>query len=334
MSKPDFLLLPTKDFINDFIKEMKSDAKSIQIINWRIVNQGMMSRFLPALLSALKKGTKVEIHVDSLFSRDRLRNTSKHKTEAMFKMLEENGAKLHFCFPQGFLHRHFFNFYKHEHRKNAFIEKTDGSKIAYFGASNFDTGHKNDYMIKVIDNTVAEEIEKINKYSDNNQPRKDIKKSIPNKNITLLYDRGRPFQSITFKVAEEMIKKAKKEIIFVSQMPTGLPLMWALVKAKRRRNIDVTTILPVRKHRHVSGFPYNVIYWFTGKIAYLSKIQIRHLRIYTHAKILIVDDEVIVGSHNLYFSTIASGCTEFSARIKDKNFLEQVKKFIENLEAI
>lgn len=334
-------LLETNKYVDDLILEITTNPKSIEIICFKINADKMMEKILPHLLIALEKGTKISILADTVYTlkifksglfrpitgaKKEVEKIGIKKTKEMFDKLKEAGAEIKFINkPTLFA---FLPVIGRDHRKVVLIKKRSGYSVGYFGSVNFDAGDLNDYMLKVTNPKITDAIALTNSYFDKYRPKKDISiKCLPD--FTLLLDLGRNFRSLIYKRSIKEIKSAKEKVVFLSQYPPELPLLFKLNKAIKR-GVSVTIIIPNKNHN-------NDIFFKTAlKIAELfskfNKMEIVHIsKGFTHAKILRVDDSVILGSHNLSNVGIACGTVELSCLTSRKEVIDEVDAFIKSI---
>jgi phosphatidylserine/phosphatidylglycerophosphate/cardiolipin synthase-like enzyme len=344
----DLHLLPSDEFVNDLEEELKQDVKKIIIVMFHMSHEEIMERLLPHLNKILENHGIVELYLDSRYAKYnftdkvwiflnskevRKRNiVLRKKTSEMFEDLKRNGAKVQFNYDKRNLLKKIWPVYKSDHRKIILIENQSNSKCAYFGGTNFDDGGKNDFMVKTRDVEIYKNLELISKYFDKDQPDSDLKIALKDNRFIALYDKGLFNNSIIEQTAFEEMKNAKERIVFVTQLPPEIGVLRKLLKAEKS-GTKISIILPVITNPILSEFPYNIAFKI-GKILlrlHKSKITYMHLNKYTHSKILIVDDKVLVGSHNLSRMAVLSCIKEFSVLITDKKFLVEVENFIESL---
>lgn len=349
MSRPKEKLqfLKSDDFIKDLQLELCKPIEEIVFIYFKIIYGNYFKKIYPLLLIALDLGAKVEIYVDGVFSKLNLVNgifllpvfgKSKLKQKKAqiflskaFTNLQQKGAKIHyFNIPDSFISKYVLPFAGRDHRKFIYIKKDDGSKISYFGSCNLDQGGLNDFMIKNVDSDLSEILLKEN-LEIWEKPRLNDKVIKLSDSEILMIDSGKKFQSTIYNTAIKRIKQAKQRIIFVSQLPPEPHLLFEFVRA-RLRGVNVDVIIPAYSHNHVSGFPYIIVFLFAKLICYLFKINLIYTSSgFTHAKILIYDERVLLGSHNLSYVGVAAGTLELSLDTDNRELLKASIDFVNNL---
>lgn len=338
-------LLTTFKFTEDLKSELEKIPEAVTFLYFRILNQEMTQDVLPVLKSTLNSGTKVTIYADSIYSRqitsDRFTNplfpkarrtekSIKKDTLQLFDELSQLGCNIIYTGKPKLVNKYLLPFIKRDHRKVVIVEHKDKTQVAYFGASNLGAGKNNDYMVKVPNTVIAGLVTQSASYADKNLPKKDIEWKHSDE-FQLIFDKGKHFQSLTMKRALELIDKAKSRIVFVSQLPPELPILRKLIKASKR-GTNVEILLSHESHQHISSFPFNIAYKSTLLLTHTTSIKINHSsKGFIHAKVLIADDQVLVGSHNLSSIGVWSGTKELSAIVKDKKFLSEVEEFIETI---
>jgi phosphatidylserine/phosphatidylglycerophosphate/cardiolipin synthase-like enzyme len=336
--------LKTKDYVEDLKKELSSHPKSVRIVCFRILADKMMLELKPFFLDALRSGTNLEIYADSLFSKHKLTGNlftpfnswreDEKKMRArnllLFNELRSFGATVFFGKEPSKINLYLLPFTGRDHRKIVTIERASKEVIAYFGAANLEDGEQNDFMVKVIEKEIVGAIYEASSYQDINIPKNDLIYETAT-NTIIFQDAGRPFKSTIYEEALKLISNAERTITFVSQIPPEPSLLGYLVKAAKR-GIKIEIVLPDKSHQLISSFPYNVAFGYAALRAKSNNINIHHCRHgFTHAKILLVDNVALVGSHNLSFTGVAAGTVELSAEISDLNFVRQVEDFINEL---
>ncbi len=337
--------IPSSKYISSLKEELSQTFKSIKIYCFKIMAQGPFGEIAEELIQAAKKGADISIQADAIYSKynvdggnfyyplsgkgKKINQEAINENLKLFDRMIKSGIHISYFNEPDFLERN-LPFIRRDHRK-VFIIQRDLGSIAYFGAINFGIEDANDFMIKVTDHKLAEEIVKFSSLEFLKSQKTDFTYEYSN-NLKLILDIGKHFQSKIQKNAYEMILKAKKEIIFVSQIPAEIPLLLRFI-AGRINGATVKIILPQKQYKNIKGFPFIFFFIMNMIIAKIFGMKISHCKNgYTHAKILICDDQVLLGSHNLSTAGIAFGTVELSAIIKDKYLLNQIIRFIHNLE--
>ncbi len=332
------------EFIKDFQKEAKKAKKRIWIQTMFFEVCKRTKVFEEALINGAKRKLDVQVVIDwsnkrsvgtkihfypllpiRKQKREKLKLFSK-ESKAMFKRLEESGAKVLFANQPG-VNGSIIPFLKRNHSKIFIIDDA-----VWIGGINLnDKAFDNiDFMIKFKNKKILSAIEK-------QFPQVYIKKAQNylvdlDDNYRLLYDNGRYNKSIIYNYAIEMIKRAKEEIIFVSQYVPDGPLLEALTK-KANERVNVIIITSHKEHKVFTKFPYKPLYKrLKKKIKYNPYVKIVHCSKKVHAKLLMVDKrEVIFGSHNFFRPIVLAGTQEISIHSKDNKLIKTLDKFSRSL---
>lgn len=337
--------IPSKKYIDNLEKELSYKFNKVTFYYFKIMAEEYFLRIAKKLFEALENGQKVELQLDAVFSKINLdgggfyypltakgREKNKlaiEKNLKLFKELEEKGAKITFFNEPNFLLSQ-IPFAKRDHRKVIIIQRLYGS-VAYFGATNFCEEDKNDFMIKIHDHNLAEKIGEISSLDFIQSQKEDYILEI-NENLKFFLDIGKNFRSKIQKQAYGMITRARKEVVFVSQLSPEISLLWHFILA-RINGAKVKFLLPPFKNKNLMGFPFIFFYWMNLFFAKIFGIQITHcFGEYSHSKILICDDNLLLGSHNLSSAGVMFGTVEFSAFIRDQKISKSVHEFIDYLE--
>lgn len=169
--------------------------------------------------------------------------------------------------------------------------------------------------------TLGRQFPSILKQSDRNQ-------EIPLTDSTkLLVDSGTRAQSLIYYHAVELVRKAKSEIIFMSQFVPDGPLLGIL--AEKPPTLPVTVLTSPRDVPAFTRFPEAVPYFrFKRVLAAHPNISLHHLTRFVHAKILLVDRNVaLCGSHNLVNIGVQLGTAEIAIETEDKTLVNHLLAF-------
>lgn len=337
--------LESNKFVNDLINELSKKPSKIKIICFRFSYKEILQKIYPSLLEAAKQGSSIELELDAIFSRYNLvggimaipligkrKNDQKYQEQLLSKVLDElrqYGASVRYLNEPNFINKYIFPFAKRDHRKIIFLE-SKGKKVLYFGAINLDEAELNDYMIKIEDEEIYEKLIKINSYEFFSKENKNMTLEI-SESLAFFLDIGLFFNSIIQKNAYGLIREAKKFIRFVSQHPPEPGLIFQFVKAKLR-GVNVEIVIPDFRNRGVSGFPYVLALLMNIIISKIFSIKLKQCtKYYTHAKVLVCDDRVLLGSHNLSNVGVWVGTREFSVIFRNKRLWTEVQNFVNDL---
>ncbi len=331
-------------FTEDFLKEAKKAKKRIWI-QTMFFQAGEKTKFFEeALINASRKGLDVQVVID--WSTKRSIGTKIHfypllpirkqkrkelklfskESKQIFERLEKSGAKVLFANKPG-LNGSIIPFLRRNHSKIFIIDNA-----IWIGGINLnDKAFDNiDFMIKFKNskllNAIEEKFPQV--YSKSAQ---NYLIDLDN-DYRLLFDNGKYNKSIIYNYALEMLDRAKKEIVFISQYVPDGPLLKKLV-LKANERINVVIITSHKEHKVFTKFPYKPLYKrLKSKIRYNPYIRVIHCSKKVHAKLLMVDKkEVIFGSHNFFKPTVIAGTQEISIHSKDKKLVKTLNKFAETL---
>jgi phosphatidylserine/phosphatidylglycerophosphate/cardiolipin synthase-like enzyme len=331
----------SKGFYNDLTKELQSPSEEILLHFFKFNSIGIPNELRNALITQIKSGCKINIRVDAVYSKYNLmgggfyyplikKGIKKNedalaRNEDFFAELKKLGAEITYINYPNIINI-ILPFCGRDHRKLVLIKREENS-IFYFGAQNITKKDMNDFMIKVTDKDFVDDLAKISTPEFLSSLKSDYSYK-PDEENEFLLDRGRNFRSIIQKTAYKMISKSKKEIWFVSQLPAEMPLLLNLILVKLR-GAKVHIIIPGRKHRNISHFPFIIFYYLNYILCKIFKMELIHCKQgFSHAKVLITDDEVLLGSHNLSTAGVYFGTVEFSLRTSNKNLYNQASKFM------
>lgn len=221
-----------------------------------------------------------------------------------------------------------------DHKKAASVD----DRVFYLGGLNLSSGNAEsfEFMVKFTGDTARALIAAFDDFrtreytKDHSYPISDT--------TTLLVDCGKPNQSLILQTANEILFHAKKYIALTSvYIPDG-NIAQTLSDAFAR-GIDVTIITsPLPSFGKL--FPLNIdIFDWAAQQANRAQVKIQNLHFpirinehkKTHAKLLIVDDDIaLFGSNNLSSKIVAAGTEEVSILTKDKELISNLrKKFLE-----
>jgi len=148
----------------------------------------------------------------------------------------------------------------------------------------------------------------------------------------LYIDSGKHGKSLIYKTGLAMVSQAKKHIVFVSQYVPNGPLLQALL-LKAKENTPITIITSSRDNNMFTAFPYRFFYtYFRSQIRKYPSIRFFHYTQKIHAKLLIIDnEEIFIGSHNMAYSGVLFGTQEISLWSRDEGLVCELSSFAEKL---
>jgi phosphatidylserine/phosphatidylglycerophosphate/cardiolipin synthase-like enzyme len=283
------------------------------VIDWSTKRSvGTKIHFYPLLPIRKQKRQKLK-----LFSKE---------SKAMFKRLEESKAKVLFANQPG-VNGSIIPFLRRNHSKIFIVDDVVWTGGINLNENAFDNI---DFMIKFKNSKILKAIEKQfpQVYV---KPAQNYLIDLDN-NYRLLFDNGKYNKSIIYNYAQEMIKRAKEEIVFISQYVPDGPLLEKMIE-KANERVNIIIITSHKEHKVFTKFPYKPLYKrLKNKIKYNPYVQIVHCSRKVHAKLLMVDKkEVIFGSHNFFRPIVLAGTQEISIHSKDKELVKTLDKFSKNL---
>lgn len=315
--------------------------RSIQVAKKRILVQVMIFEMVPAmeeyvdiLIAATKRGVEVKIVFDWISERYYMENldvypslnpekiykrqTVHHFAEKMYKKMRDVGISVTITNIPSSLGQ-FFLVGKRNHNKLFIIDN-----IAWTGGINLITNPNFyiDFMVKMYDPHVVLVIEK---YFLNKQNFNDTLSAT--NEYQFLIDDGQKGKSVIYDKSIALIKNAKKEIIFVSQMLPDRGFLNELLK-KTKREVSIRVVISNAEHNIFTKFPFRYHYsMFESKVSRNSHIILLHSKQRIHAKLLLVDDKAIFGSHNFAKWNELIGIEETGFLTTDIHLLRQFKNF-------
>lgn len=338
-----FKFLEVDDFLYDLQTELYSDLDEIIFIYFKISYKNYFKKIYPLLLMQLDLGTKVSLYLDGIFSKEsfngfRLHFCKKNKNNIQelhlrnkaFDNLVKKGAHLiFFNEPKNFIQKYFFTFTGRDHRKFIYIKRKNGISLSYFGATNLDKSKSFDYMIKSLNSALNDKLLEINLQICQKKTNQNIMLNLKDFGFegNIMIDSGLRY-SLIYDNALNLIEKSKQNIIFVSQLPPEPHILFYLCKAALR-GVNINILIADPK---IYNFIIRLAYYFAKLISLFFKFNIRFVKTgYTHAKVLICDNDFILGSHNLSFVGVISGTIEMSIQSNEISLLKDVLKFIKKL---
>jgi hypothetical protein len=318
----DLRLVETNDYYNSLLKEIPKAKKRI-VIGAMIVLWGDRTAPIFALLhEALKRGVKVTILLDNFTRLSALyglepRSTRGKRIRQTFATLEDLGRQgAHvYCFGK-------LGFPPYKGRCHVKITIIDDTSYSFGGINFFDQMFEfTDYMLEHKDKQVADYLEKLVKRIGKNQPPLLDEETEISKNTSILFDGGRPKQSIIYERACELSAQATK-VIYASQMTASGPLADLLSETD-------TTFYFNRPEQMLM-----IDSW--GQAFDQQKYRITNNyegKDFLHIKCMLFElpggrKAVLSGSHNFSYRGVAYGTQEIGLYSTDPALWETLHKFI------
>lgn len=225
--------------------------------------------------------------------------------------LESNGAKLKIINKPN---RLFSSPFKgRSHIKISLI-----GEILYIGGANLVDDNHHDYMVKL------ENLKSISKLRDlviDIHKKERVSESILEdiqlltfKDTKIMVDRGLPLSSRILSTAIQLIEASKEEIIFTCQFFPDRTILHPLYQAAKR-GIKVKIVF---NHHSKHFFPLSLVQYLMfvtrlgRRLSNLQYIRNDPRDRFLHAKILLVDNNLLIGSHNLVGAGVKYGTAEIA----------------------
>lgn len=335
------LLQKPKEFLSDFVAEIKKSNRSILIQTMSIESGEIMALIEEELIEAVNRGVAVRINYDwvtekfvqgdlpllpVLNSKKRSYDKRVHdQTSQMLERLLTAGVKVSKTNqPNSFLS--LLPFINRNHIKMYVVDE----KIAWIGGINlFDVAFQSiDLMVKTdnprVVETLLRQFEKINKYNG----KENYSVNCGN-DYSLFIDVGKHGKSIIYDEACGIVKSSKKNIIFISQFTPDNKLLYELIEASKR-NVAITIITSSEDDIVLGHYPAKLSYlYFKFIVKKYPNIKLINLSKHVHAKLLLADDsQALFGSHNLTFFGVLFGTEEIMLKILNPELLKQLDEYI------
>lgn len=330
-----------REFLDDFIKHAKHAKKRIYAQCMIIESGEAMDLIEPVLIQKAKEGVDVRFTIDWVWQKyvhaepdvfpvlnpkTRQYNHVLHKkTFDLIKRWSDAGINFTVTNPPGFISSK-LPIFRRNHTK---IYVVDDEAVWVGGINFFDLAFEwIDFMVKFTDpdfiTPIAEQFHKVNEKRPNNNYITTLDKE--NK---LVVDAGKIGDSIIYDQAIELIRQAKKSLLFVSQFVPDGRILDEIIKAYKQ-GVTCTIMTSNKDYRTFTKFPYNRPYHaFLNKTKDTSLI-LHHQRTQAHAKLIIVDDKVAMfGSHNFVNVGVILGTEEIAVRTENPELIGELQKFID-----
>ncbi len=341
MPSPNFTVLTPQAFISDFREEASKSENRIWVQAMEVEPGKITDTFLQPLTDAAKRGVNVKLHADyySLMVTDGKFNylssiypgltPEKHARlqakKVMREKLAESGVQVLYTNPPTFLDR-LFPVRGRNHMKIVIVDN-----ICYLGGVNFHDENFliHDMMVKITTPEVVSEVAYVYERIDSREVLRDMSIACTDE-TTLLIDGGRINHSIILRHAVELVQRATKDIKIISPIIPDAALLRALNSAIEN-GISVQVIIPETKK--LTGV-FEILNKFN---TFVMKIKRRTIPLTVknhmiHAKLLIIDEEeVLFGSHNLTSRGVRMGTEEIAVRSKNHILVQGIRKFYDDL---
>lgn len=336
------------EFVSDFARHARSSKERVWAQCMDVEMGHAPGIILHALGVAAKHGADVRLTMDdfaTVIVNDRIKAVPKFGEDAlyqrfletadkeMFQELEKDGvlitvtnrSKLASVFP----------FIGRNHMKIFIADNT-----VWFGGVNIASDHfeKADFMVKIQDKVVANELAEVFSQVNENKPEHDYEKRITD-GYTLLVDRGDRGKSIILDEALHMIDGSEETISYISQLPPSGEVLKRLIQ-KANLGVKVDVITQSVKHLQSNRIPFGLLakrsfLKFQRETADAQNISMHHFEGHhgkVHAKMILVDGkEALWGSHNLDEAGVKVGTQEVSLKTTNPQLIEMLGDWFEGV---
>lgn len=331
-----------KDYLNDLIAEIDK-AQKIVLLQTMLFEYGkIIGRLEKHLIKAAKRGVEVRVNYDwvakkyihgdlpmlPLVSRERRNslNRIQKRNDKMYARLEDAGVILVRTNDSSFPVSQ-FPYLGRSHIKFSVVDD-----CAWVGGVNlYDGAFENvDVMVKSHKpNLIAALYKLFYQVNDSKNP-DDYKVKIDDKE-TLYVDTGRIRKSIIYDCAKKKIRKAKNSIIFISQFVPDTKLLKEIAGAADR-NVVTTIMTSPSDDPLFTNYPEKLSYIvLKNTIEEKDNIKLIHLSKRVHAKVIMVDNEVVLfGSHNFTYSGVLFGTAESMIETHEESIIKEFKSLFLN----
>ena len=339
------LLVDSEEFSRELIKSISDSRQSIDVQFMTFEADLVGKKFANLFIDKARKGIKIRVIIDyfsdlmvsdelTFFPLCSLKTFKKirkehFETQEMISKMREKGILVKRTNPAGFLKTKFFF---RNHKKMIIIDK----KVAFSGGFNLSEHNFSwhDFMVKIRGEIVKDIIKDFeNTWNEHSEKLDKVNK----KDFILNQDYLSKNNSL-FKFILSLIKKAQKSIIIESPYLSGKNIIKELIDAAKR-GVKIKLIIPALnnvcfyqllfKYYQKIFFKNNIeLYLYNGKADISGKAGYEKFNGMTHAKIMLVDDEIAVfGSSNFNEFNFLS-TQEMEIITKNKLFINQIKKRI------
>jgi phosphatidylserine/phosphatidylglycerophosphate/cardiolipin synthase-like enzyme len=331
-----------KDYLEDLLAEIDKAGKTILIQTMNFEYGKIVGTLEKYLIKASGRGVDVRINYDwvaekyihgdlPLFptingKRRKYVNRVQKKNREMYERLENGGIKLTITnnpsFPVSQM-----PYLGRSHIKMAIVDE----KCAWVGGVNlYDGAFENiDIMVKTRKPSLISALTKLFYQVNENKKEKDIKVKIDEKE-SLFIDVGDKGKSIIYDTAKLRIKEAKNSLIFISQYVPDTKLLKEITEAAQK-GVMVTILTSPNDDPNFTKYPEKLTYIvLKSTIEEIPNIKLIHLDRKVHAKVLIIDDEVVMyGSHNYTYSGVLFGTAEIMIETREEEILQEFRAYIQ-----
>lgn len=324
----DAKLLNANEFYEDFLSHIKSAQQKI-LIQTMIMQPGpLMDQVIDAICERARVGVSVRILIDNvtyqyddgflplvpiisfryLKSGRRLRN----KVTLMIERLQHSGAVVQLLNQNKFA-EWLWPVWGRNHRKIYIVDW----KVWIGGVNLHEVGFSSlDVMVRLSEKYVVSAWGKVFW-----ETRLEGQTEVGNKSRILL-DGGKSTKSCIYERVLFEVERSNGKVVFVSQFPPQGRLLKLFCKVSNQQDVEIYISA---KEQYKSILDKFLLKNFEGAVREFSNIKVRYAKKKVHAKMLILDDLLVVGSHNLVETGIlmhTAECALFSedvALIREAN---------------
>lgn len=327
-------LLNANEFYEDFLSQIKSAQQKI-LIQTMIMQPGpLMDQIIESICEKALVGVKVTILLDNVtYQYDEgilplvptisLEYLKKYKLlrsqlNIMIEKLRKSGAVVQLQ-NENKLAEWLWPAWGRNHRKIYIVDNVvwiGGINLHEMGFCSFDV------MVRLSENNVVSAWEKVFW-----ETRLEGQIELGNKSRIFL-DSGKSTKSWIYEGVLYEVERSNGKVVFASQFPPQGRLLKLLCKISNRRDVEVYISA---KEQYQSILDKFLLRNFEGTVREFSNIKVRYAMKKVHAKMLILDGLLIVGSHNLVETGILMHTAECALFAVDTALIGEANKFINTI---
>ncbi|PJE57965.1 MAG: hypothetical protein COU81_03270 [Candidatus Portnoybacteria bacterium CG10_big_fil_rev_8_21_14_0_10_36_7] len=315
----NFAVLTAFEFLNDYKLEAQKAKQRVwgQAMSMQAGHPGQL--FFQIFKTAAKRKLDARLNIDwfsrltseaginstipvkSIIGKGDYHKFFKNRNEEAFRDLINSGVNVNFLNPPDKIQK-IFPFLGRNHIKIYIVDN-----VAWLGGVNICDASFNaiDFVVKITNPRIVDVLTEEFEFS--NQEKTDDQ--VVTENGTLFIDSGEAGQSIILDEAQFMVNTAQKKVRNISFFTPDGPFLKSL-KDAHDRGVDVEVLKP----SETSGI--YVLLDLVNKVNMnikRRKVPFTEVHDSVHAKLLIIDDEsVLFGSHNLMKSGVNAGTQEIA----------------------
>lgn len=338
-SAENLAVLSGFEFLNDFQLEARKARERVWAQAMAVYPNHPGQLFLRTLEEQAQRGLDVRLNVDcysnlvsesginaliplkSAFGKGKFHKEQNTYNKEYLRKIKDNGVFITFLNPPT-LREKIFPFTGRNHIKLYIVDN-----VAYLGGINIEKGSFNsiDFVIKLTDKDVVRQLALQFQYG--NSIKEDFAVDFPNGD-TLMVDSGNKGQSLILDTAVDMVSMARSSVYNISFFTPDGPFAKEMYSA-HTKGIDVEVVTPFEAPGGVFGIldTKNLLAMRVGR----RSIPFVFVPDAIHAKLLIIDDEkVLFGSHNLMESGVKAGTREIAYISQNPKLVTNLARFYEH----